>query len=362
MNIKSTLRHNKLLLLFVVAILIYFGYLAYTFGGLHTPRVNGPGILFQSTGYDAGSIKAATTGSFHYRFHFENNGNEPLIIDKIKTDCGCSAAEADKNIYAPGEKGIIDVDLDLITLGRRRSNILIQSNAATSPDVIWIAASFEPTITTRPESHQVRFNKIKIGDNITKTLTINIFHMDPLEVTVDNIYSTHKSIEAKLNRSTKSIFRNQVGYLFTSFYFDVTVQAEKPGEIGGKLRMTFTSSQEVPDVEIPVAAHIVPEFTHSPQKAIFILSSAQHENFASRKIELYHANHGTFIYHKIDNPFAHWLDVQVKVAEDRKKVILNLNPLKVPAERSVQGDIIVYLEDETGAIKEVHIPVRAKVI
>ncbi len=34
---------------------------------------------------------------------FLNSGNQPLVIQKIKTSCGCTVAQNEKEVYAPGD-------------------------------------------------------------------------------------------------------------------------------------------------------------------------------------------------------------------------------------------------------------------
>lgn len=42
-------------------------------------------------------------------FHFANTGSAPLNILSTKTSCGCTVAQLDKQVYAPGELGTIKV-------------------------------------------------------------------------------------------------------------------------------------------------------------------------------------------------------------------------------------------------------------
>lgn len=43
------------------------------------------------------------------KFAFRNTGTQPVVITKIHTDCGCTAAQTDKLQIQPGEKGSISV-------------------------------------------------------------------------------------------------------------------------------------------------------------------------------------------------------------------------------------------------------------
>lgn len=50
------------------------------------------------------------------RFTFENKGNSPVTIENVKSSCGCTVAEPDKKVYAPGESGSISATF---TFGER---------------------------------------------------------------------------------------------------------------------------------------------------------------------------------------------------------------------------------------------------
>lgn len=44
---------------------------------------------------------------YEAHFPFKNSGDEEVIINRVKTSCGCTAAGLDKRKYAPGEEGVI---------------------------------------------------------------------------------------------------------------------------------------------------------------------------------------------------------------------------------------------------------------
>lgn len=56
--------------------------------------------------------KAATA-----HFAFKNTGSEPVTIKRVVTSCGCTTAKLEKETYAPGESGEIEVKF---TFGGRR--------------------------------------------------------------------------------------------------------------------------------------------------------------------------------------------------------------------------------------------------
>lgn len=50
-------------------------------------------------------------------FAFTNTGTQPVVIDSVKSSCGCTTTALDKKIYQPGETGHITA---VLTIGRRK--------------------------------------------------------------------------------------------------------------------------------------------------------------------------------------------------------------------------------------------------
>ena len=76
-------------------------------------------------------------------FKFTNIGNEPLIIEKIQSSCGCTVPEKPEEPILPGEKGEIKVAYDTNRIGGFSKMITIYSNAKSSRKVIKIKGFVE---------------------------------------------------------------------------------------------------------------------------------------------------------------------------------------------------------------------------
>ena len=66
-------------------------------------------IVFLKTTYDFGDIKEAD-GSVTHTFEFTNNGNSPLIVQDVKSSCGCTTPDWTREPVKPGEKGTITAE------------------------------------------------------------------------------------------------------------------------------------------------------------------------------------------------------------------------------------------------------------
>jgi hypothetical protein len=68
---------------------------------------DGPQIKFHENSWDFGKMKEGEVKT--HEFVFENTGNSPLIIQRVRTSCGCTAALVSEQTVEPGKKGEIKV-------------------------------------------------------------------------------------------------------------------------------------------------------------------------------------------------------------------------------------------------------------
>jgi hypothetical protein len=78
------------------------------------------------------------------RFAFENTGATPVTITAIRTNCGCTAADAGKKTWQPGEHGAVTVAFEI---GSRRglyeTPITVLTNDPAAPQTV---LKFRPLI------------------------------------------------------------------------------------------------------------------------------------------------------------------------------------------------------------------------
>lgn len=64
-------------------------------------------IEFENTVFDFGSIVEGETVT--YVFNFTNTGDAPLVINNVRSSCGCTVPAYSKEPLNPGEDGFIKV-------------------------------------------------------------------------------------------------------------------------------------------------------------------------------------------------------------------------------------------------------------
>lgn len=95
---------------------------------------NGPEIEFEKLVHDYGEVQYNGNGECEFRF--TNTGNEPLILQKPKSSCGCTVPTWPKEPILPGESNVIKVTYKTTKVGTINKSITVTSNAKTNATVV----------------------------------------------------------------------------------------------------------------------------------------------------------------------------------------------------------------------------------
>lgn len=86
-------------------------------------------ITFEEETIDYGEIERGADGV--RTFTFTNTGDAPLIIEEVKSTCGCTIPKKPKEPIMPGASDVIEVKYDTNRPGPIRKSISVYSNAET---------------------------------------------------------------------------------------------------------------------------------------------------------------------------------------------------------------------------------------
>ncbi len=100
---------------------------AITVNAQDAKKVTGPEMTFQKTTHDYGTIELNGDGT--YNFEFTNTGNEPLILSKPRSSCGCTVPQWPKEPILPGETNKIKVTYNTHKAGPFNKTVTVYSNA-----------------------------------------------------------------------------------------------------------------------------------------------------------------------------------------------------------------------------------------
>jgi len=95
-----------------------------------------PEMMFRDTLHNFGKIWYQ--GEAIYEFTFKNTGKSPLVIEGVRSSCGCTVPEWGKTPVMPKEKGVIKVKYDTNKIGEFQKTVKIFSNAVNSPVTLLI--------------------------------------------------------------------------------------------------------------------------------------------------------------------------------------------------------------------------------
>ncbi len=127
-----------------------------------------PVITFDVQRYDFGDVEEAL-GTVSCSFAFENTGNEQLVINKVRTSCGCTVPEYPSEPIAPGDKGVIKVTFNPSGRpGTFSKPVYVYSN--TNPDRT-ILRIYGEVVQGRTQAPQEEY-AYRIGD-----MAISALHM-----------------------------------------------------------------------------------------------------------------------------------------------------------------------------------------
>lgn len=104
-------------------------------------KVEGPGIKFEKTVHDYGTIGQGADGNCE--FVFENNGTEPLILSDVRSSCGCTVPSWPREPIMPGKKSSIKVHYDTNRVGGISKSITVSTNGNPDRVVLSIRGTVE---------------------------------------------------------------------------------------------------------------------------------------------------------------------------------------------------------------------------
>ena len=110
-----------------------------------TLSINSQEFKFEQETIDYGKIIKGSEGE--RTFVFTNVGDAPLIIQSIKSSCGCTVPKKPENPIMPGEKGEIKVSYATNRVGGFSKSITIYSNAKIPTKVIRIKGTVNKEIS-----------------------------------------------------------------------------------------------------------------------------------------------------------------------------------------------------------------------
>ena len=104
---------------------------------------NGPKIVFLEDKYEFGDIIQGDV--IEHVFEFKNSGNAPLILQDVKTTCGCTVPEWPRAPLPPGATAELKVKFNSAgKVGIQNKVITVISNATNQTSRVMIMTNVNP--------------------------------------------------------------------------------------------------------------------------------------------------------------------------------------------------------------------------
>ena len=154
----------------------------------------GANISFDKEVHDFGTIKE-DEGKVEHKFTFTNTGNAPLIINNVRSSCGCTAPTWTQKPIMPGKTGFVSAVFDPSNRpGSFNKSVFVETNANQGRTVLRITGEVTPREKTvedyypkelgdlRLETNHLAF--IKVYNEQVKKETLNIYNGSDSELKI----------------------------------------------------------------------------------------------------------------------------------------------------------------------------------
>lgn len=183
-------------------------------------------ISFDVKSHDFGKINEED-GKATYVFAFKNEGNSPLVVNRVQASCGCTTPTWTKEPIEPGKKGTVTVTYN--PQGRPgpiNKTITVYSNASDEEVLLTIKGEVIPKQSAENNPYPINMGGLLLK---SKVLQMNNIEKGKNQVrTLD------------IQNSTKSAVKPNIENLPAYLSFTISSQTLKPNE-EGKITFTFNS-------------------------------------------------------------------------------------------------------------------------
>lgn len=91
--------------------------------------------------HDFGKMRRERPQKFVFRF--KNLNAKPILLETVRTTCGCTAAKWTEAPIEPGETGEIEVEYDAYQRGGFSKKIRVYFDSQRKPEILWIRGEVE---------------------------------------------------------------------------------------------------------------------------------------------------------------------------------------------------------------------------
>jgi len=153
----------------------------------------GPHLVVENSQYDFGMVMQGV--KVEHQFTFRNDGDEPLLIDKVKSSCSCTASLVSSKEIPPGESGTIQAVFDSTRFrGRIHKTIYLYSNDPHRPTSEFL---LEGEVAVPLQMIPSLLNFGVVGENEKKELALRVKNASNQPVQIINVRASNPMVRVE---------------------------------------------------------------------------------------------------------------------------------------------------------------------
>jgi len=174
--------------------MVVLGMSGLSLGEMSAQQADGPKIEALQPEYLFGAIYRGTIVT--HKFTLRNTGKQQLVIDNVRSSCGCTVALAAKKEIAPGDSTSISATFDSGRFsGKVQKEIYVQSNDPLQP-VTKLSLEGEVRVDLSVSPAQIYFSGLKEGDRIERK--INLMNTSEITIGITEVSCTVPEVRFEL--------------------------------------------------------------------------------------------------------------------------------------------------------------------
>lgn len=269
------------------------GMLLFICGGLFAGSVAAygrdlPSLICDEPEYCFGTL--GNTNEVRHFFTLVNEGEVPLNIFKVRSDCGCMLVRLEDNKIYPGEQITVQARLVLKgRSGRQHKRISIESNDPDEPRLT-LSLIGEAVAEAKVEPDRIYWGNLRADAAESKTVEIDFHESMPGRITGVGVTSSAFDVDVETNKPGSS-YRVRIRPIpplaLGRFTTDVWVATDSPRYPRITIPMmgrVVSDIYVVPD-ELVLAPQAIGSSTNEPAVRLLLVQSSLRKSFNILKVE-----------------------------------------------------------------------------
>ncbi|MBU1053434.1 MAG: DUF1573 domain-containing protein [Proteobacteria bacterium] len=299
-----------------------------------------PKIVFEELEYDFGI--AGPEESISHSFIFTNEGILPLTINKVSTDCGCTAAVVSEKVIPSDGIGEIRAVFETRRYeGEQEKHITVYSNDPEAPEIeLIIKGVIKRDVAVVPQG--INFGDVERGK--TAIGSVRLLQLSSQKLVLEKVDADKRYFEVETSPFTEDNSRG--------FNIHVTLKPDVPvGRLNDVITI-HTNLKKRPRIDVAVWANILGRIRVEPG-ALSFGSVGKGDKF-SKAISVSASDGTTFQIVKIecDLPFLHF---DTPLGKKRSAFEIKGKVDKISPAGNVSSQLSIYTDDPDQNV--IHVPV-----